>query len=251
MRANFVQSLFQLPLRGTAPARMTSHDHPPHTKKRLIVLGAALVAFAALAAAWRFGPLADWLDAGALERAAEWVEAQPFTPLWVLGAYVVGALCALPLTVMILITATLFEPLPAFGYMIGGALAGGAAGFALGQLLGSATIQRLAGSRLHELSRRLGQRGFLAVAFIRLLPVAPFTVANMVAGASHIRWRDFLLGTLVGTIPGALAATMFIDRLLAAVRDPSPGAIALLVVVVGVIALGVVALRRWVARLQA
>lgn len=221
---------------------------PSHSRKRLLVLAAVLAAFAALAAAWRFGPLADWLDAQTLERAAAWVNAQPFAPLWVIGAYVVGALCALPLTVMILITAMLFEPTAAFTYMIAGALTGGAAGFALGHVLGRSTIQRLAGSRLHELSRRLGQRGLLAVLIIRLLPVAPFTVANMVAGASHIRWRDFLLGTALGTIPGALAATMFIDRLLAALRDPSPAAIAVLVAVIAVIVAGLLLLRRWIAR---
>ena len=101
---------------------------------------------------------------------------------------------------------------------------------------------------MNELSRRLGQRGLLAVIAVRVLPVAPFTVVNLVAGASHIRLRDFLLGTLIGMTPGIFAVTVFSDRLLTALRDPSPTAIATLVAVVGVIAGGAIAARGWLTR---
>jgi uncharacterized membrane protein YdjX (TVP38/TMEM64 family) len=43
----------------------------------------------------------------------------------------------------------------------------------------------------------------------------------MVAGASRIRFRDYLVGTVVGMLPGILAITVFTDRLVAAAQNPS------------------------------
>ena len=37
-----------------------------------------------------------------------------------------------------------------------------------------------------------------------MLPIAPFSIVNVVAGASHIRWSDFLLGTVIGLLPGII-----------------------------------------------
>jgi phospholipase D1/2 len=42
----------------------------------------------------------------------------------------------------------------------------------------------------------------LAVAAIRLVPIAPFTLVNLIAGASKIRFADYLLGTVIGMAPG-------------------------------------------------
>jgi uncharacterized membrane protein YdjX (TVP38/TMEM64 family) len=84
-------------------------------------------------------------------------------------------------------------------------------------------VRELAGRRLNDLSRRLGERGLLAIIFVRVVPVGPFSIVNVVAGASHIRWRDFLLGTLIGLLPGVTAASIFVDRVAAAIREPGAG----------------------------
>ena len=64
--------------------------------------------------------------------------------------------------------------------------------------------------------------GLLAVLVVRMLPIAPFSIVNVVAGASHIRWRDFLFGTFLGLMPGIAAMTLFVDRAVAVIREPSP-----------------------------
>lgn len=80
---------------------------------------------------------------------------------------------------------------------------------------------------------------------VRLIPVAPFTVVNLVAGASHIRFRDFLLGTIFGMVPGVIAITVFSDRLAAAIYRPSPINIALLVGSAGIIGVAAFTTHRW------
>jgi uncharacterized membrane protein YdjX (TVP38/TMEM64 family) len=57
----------------------------------------------------------------------------------------------------------------------------------------------------------------------------------MVAGASHIGWRNFLLGTVIGLAPGVVTTSVFIDRTIAAIREPSSGTFALLVLIIAAI----------------
>jgi len=70
------------------------------------------------------------------------------------------------------------------------------------------------------------------VILIRIIPVAPFTIVNLVAGASHIRFRDFALGTVLGEVPGLLVLALFVDQVSETVRHPSMMSVSLLVGVV-------------------
>jgi phospholipase D1/2 len=223
-------------------------EEQPHAGKRITFLALLLAGIVVLAAAWRWGPLAAWVDRDALAHAAAWIRSSAAAPLWILAAYIVASVTAMPITLLIVATALVFGPIAAFAYALCGSLAGATVGFGIGQALGRQTIRRVAGTRLNRLSRRLGQSGVLAVLAVRVIPVAPFTVVNFVAGASHIRLRDFLLGTMLGMAPGIAAVSIFSDRLLAALHDPSPAAIATLAIVAASIVAGAIGIRRWFAR---
>ena len=77
------------------------------------------------------------------------------------------------------------------------------------------------------------------MAVVRNLPVAPFTIVNMVAGASHIKLTDFLLGTALGMLPGIVAITVFADRVAAVARNPHWTNIAVAAGIAIVLALGI------------
>jgi uncharacterized membrane protein YdjX (TVP38/TMEM64 family) len=83
---------------------------------------------------------------------------------------------------------------------------GAVAGFWLARRLGRNAVERLAGHRLSRADDWLTRRGILAVIGGRLLPLVPFTVINYAAGLSGLRFRDFVLGTAVGIIPGTAIA---------------------------------------------
>jgi uncharacterized membrane protein YdjX (TVP38/TMEM64 family) len=94
------------------------------------------------------------------------------------------------------------------------------------------------------LSERLARRGVMAMSVVRLVPIAPFTVVNVVAGASHISFRDFIFGTLIGMAPGITATAIFVDRAAAALRNPGIDTVALLAAVVAAIVAAVFFVRR-------
>ena len=77
--------------------------------------------------------------------------------------------------------------------------------FAIGRALGRERLQRLLGRRTARIQERVVGKGILAVVVIRMIPIAPFSVVNVVAGASTLPLRDFLVGTLLGMTPGILA----------------------------------------------
>ena len=221
------------------------NEEPPRLLIRRVALVAAVVALlAGLAAAWRWTPLADWLQVDALVAAANAIAALPAAPALVIGAYVVGGLAMVPVTALVAATVLVFGPLLGPAYALAGATASAATTYALGRVLGRDLVRRLAGKRLNRLSRQLARRGLLAMAAVRLVPIAPFTVVNLVAGASHIRARDFVLGTLIGLTPGIVATAVFTDGLLAAIRDPGPGAFAVLAAIIAAIALAARLVRR-------
>jgi phospholipase D1/2 len=212
---------------------------------------AVLLAALGLAAAWRWTPLAQWLDLQTLEALAAQAREAPLTPMVVLAGFVAGSLLVIPLTLMTVVSVLVFGPWTGGLYALCGAWLGSIAGYGAGHLLGRDAIRRLAGSRLNSLSRRLAKRGILTVIAVRLLPVAPFTVVNLVAGASHIRLRDFALGNAVGLLPGTLATAAFVDSVADAIRSPSVTELAVVGAIIGTILAAGWALRTWLRRLSA
>jgi uncharacterized membrane protein YdjX (TVP38/TMEM64 family) len=215
---------------------------------RLIGLGVLIFAIAVLAAAWRWTPLRDWLDVDTLIDYADRLDDLPATPLLVMVAYVVAGVLVVPVTVLIAATGVVFGPVLGAVYALAGSLLSALTTYTIGRKLGRETVRRLAGERLNAISRKLAERGLLAVVLVRIMPVAPYTIVNIVAGASHIGLRDFLLGTAIGLLPGILGIVVFVDRIVASVRHPSLATFALLAIIAGVLGGGVAMLQRRLGR---
>ncbi|WP_223923526.1 TVP38/TMEM64 family protein [Geobacter sp. AOG2] len=64
------------------------------------------------------------------------------------------------------------------------------------------TIQSRFGPRLESLNRELEARGFNYLLFLRLVPLFPFFLINLAAGLTRLPLRTFVLGTMIGIIPG-------------------------------------------------
>lgn len=240
------------PERPVPPEKIISELVPSEVRRRakfryvrhIVVLLAVL----SLAAAWRLTPLASLFDLDTVTRWADTVSAHPLGPLVVIAAYVIGGLVLFPVTVLIVATAFAFDPLPAFLYALTGCLLSAIAGHRLGRLLGKETLQRIAGPRLERLNKRLIKRGLITIMTVRMVPVAPFSVINVAAGALRLRSRDLILGTALGMTPGILAITLFTGGLATLIREPSLKSLALLAVIALAIGTTALWLRRWLAQ---
>jgi phosphatidylserine/phosphatidylglycerophosphate/cardiolipin synthase-like enzyme/uncharacterized membrane protein YdjX (TVP38/TMEM64 family) len=199
----------------------------------MLFLGALL----GLAAAWRMTPLGEALDISRLSALITDIRGWSGTPLILIATFVIAGSVLIPLTALVIATVVVFGPLAGFLYSILGAVASALTSYVIGARLGRRSIRRMAGSRVNAISRRLARRGLLTVIVVRMVPVAPFTVVNLVAGASHISFRDFFIGTVLGLLPGTLAIALLVDRVSASLREPNAtNLLTLMVVAVAVIA---------------
>ncbi|MCB2186642.1 MAG: VTT domain-containing protein [Deltaproteobacteria bacterium] len=189
---------------------------------RFLGLAGLALAAAALALAWRYGPLGEWLTSGQL---AAWItggEASPWAPLAVVAAFGLGGLFLVPASLLTLAVGLVFP----FGWAVLLALAGlmvsALGSYALGRRLGRDRVRALGGSGLNRLSRGLTRHGVLALALLRNLPWAPFTIVNLVAGAARVKPGEFALGTLLGLLPGTVGLTLLGRLLRSLVGAPTP-----------------------------
>jgi uncharacterized membrane protein YdjX (TVP38/TMEM64 family) len=111
-----------------------------------------------------------------------------------------------------------------------------------------ATVRRLAGHSVNRISEVLRRRGLVAMTALRLVPIAPFSVESLVAGALRLRARDLLGGTFLGMLPGTLTTSVFGDQRATALEDPSRINWWLVVGAVVLFAGMIWYVRRWFAR---
>lgn len=213
-------------------------------KLRLAILIVVLVALLGLASAWSWSPLSQWLDAARITDAVEQM-GQSIGPFAAILGFSLALTLAVPLTFLTLVAVVAFGPTAGFFYSIAGAILGASISFGMGVMLGRDVLQRLGGVRVNHISRRLAKHGVLSVIAVRMVPIAPFAVVNMIAGATHLRLRDLLLGTAIGMTPGTLGMTLFAGQIVDALKNPSPLTWAIAFVMLALIALGIWGLRRW------
>jgi uncharacterized membrane protein YdjX (TVP38/TMEM64 family) len=223
---------------------VTKNNQAGSQKRRIWIGGAVLLVLFAAAAAWKWTPLADVIDIDRLSGWAASLRENPARHLYVLGAYVIGSLLLVPITAIILVTAIIFGPILGSLYSIVGCLAGAVATYAIGRLLGQDFVRKIAGTKWRRLEKKIEQTGIVAVATLRLLPIAPFTVVNVVSGAFKVPLRDYILGSLLGLVPGILITNLFARQFASAIRNPGIGTVLILLALITFTVGGTVWLKR-------
>ncbi|MCP4482379.1 MAG: TVP38/TMEM64 family protein [bacterium] len=89
-------------------------------------------------------------------------------------------------------------------YTVIGATISASFPFLISRHLGREFVQRkMKGTKLDLCDKLISKNGFLAVLIMRLIPIFPWDVVNYSSGLCDIKIRDYLLATLIGTIPGS------------------------------------------------
>lgn len=213
---------------------------------------AALLGAAALVALVLFG--LRQLDVGIgdlvprVVAGIEGLEGSPWRVPLVLVLFVAASVVAVPILALIGATVVALGPVLGFVCSAIGTLLAASATFGIGRLIGRRPLHRWLGPKLDKLEQRVKKGGVVAIALIRKVPVAPFTFVNMLIGALGIRYRDFILGTALGMLPGIAAFAFVSDRAIDAWREPTPRNIAFIAGAI-VLWLGVVfGIQHWLNR---
>ncbi|HEX2933270.1 MAG TPA: VTT domain-containing protein [Candidatus Binatia bacterium] len=198
-----------------------------------------------LAAAWRWTSLRDLVN---LETVTAWAAAlrdSDSAPLWIVGAFLLGGICAFPVTILIVASAYALNSWMAIVCSLLGCIFSAALLYGIGHLIGRKRVARFAGRRLNRVNRLITKHGVLAMAAIRMVPIAPYSLVNLAAGAVHVPFRDFVFGTFLGMSPGIVAITLFEKQTEQLIRSPSVLTLIVLLGFLLLMLLGVFSFRRW------
>jgi len=207
-----------------------------------------LVALAALAAAWRYTPLAEFANR---QRILEWARLARTTrwaPFALAAAYIPAAFIMFPRPLLSLLA------IVAFGVWVGGAvvatgvLAAALASYLLGRQVSRDTVRRLAGRNFERLSALLREHAIVAVFAANMLPAPPFVVQGMMAGAMRIKLWKYTAGTVLSLAPGLLAVLVFGHQISTALEDASKVSYVALGGAVLGLAIVIFLAGRWLAR---
>jgi uncharacterized membrane protein YdjX (TVP38/TMEM64 family) len=169
------------------------------------IAAAAVLAAVVALVLWKLAPIADW--SGLLE---EWVERSGAFGVLVFAAiYVVVTLLLLPSAVLNIAAGALFGMAWGVGAVMAASMLAAFVAFEIARHLLRERIKAHYTKKgtPAAIDRALRSEGWKAVALLRLSPVVPFAVKNYLFGVSRVRMRDYLIGTFLGKLPGAIILT--------------------------------------------
>lgn len=225
--------------------RGITRKHRMTARKRIVIWTGVVAACLLFAGSWRWGILHETVNRDFLTSMMEGIRSWPLAPVTTVAIITILGAVGVPINLLLIAAILTYGPWTGLVCSLVGAELGALMTFGAGRVLGVRFIRKLAGEKLKKLSRTLAERGLLAMFLVRIVPVAPFVVVNLAAGASHVSWRSFAIGTLLGIIPGMLAVAVLGDRIEAVIYRPSIGTIVLLLLAAAAATGAVVVLRRW------
>src|SRR3569832_24344 len=93
-----------------------------------------------LAAAWRWTPLAEWINPESLDESLSALRSGPLTQFAVMIVFDVASLLVMPITLLVTASLISFGVLYGFFYALAGSLACALATYAIGSLLGRSGV---------------------------------------------------------------------------------------------------------------
>jgi uncharacterized membrane protein YdjX (TVP38/TMEM64 family) len=167
---------------------------------KLVLLGLGLLTAALL---FRYTSVVEYLTLANIRRVRE--ELGMFAPLVFVFLYGLGTLIAFPGSILSLTGGFLFGTFVGGALIVVGATSGAVCAFLLARYAGRNTIERLiSGGQLERFDSLVRGSGLSAVLFTRLVPLFPFNFLNFAWGLTSVRLSDYVIGTVIGIIPGAL-----------------------------------------------
>ena len=174
----------------------------------------------------------------------------PWTAAVVILGFLAGGFVAVPVTLMIVATLVVFNGWPGVVLAGFGALASAIATYVVGRRLGTGVLRRYLGPRLNRIRRVLPEKSLWRIATVRMAPIAPFFLVNLVAGAAGVRFRNYVAGSLLGLLPDLVLIAFLVQQSRLALVEPGPNAIFVLIGLVlawGALSLTIslLVVRRW------
>ncbi|BAY09674.1 TVP38/TMEM64 family protein [Calothrix sp. NIES-2098] len=155
-----------------------------------------------------------------------------WAPVTYVVIYVVATILVLPSTALNLTGGAIFGPWLGTFWTSVAAILAAIASFIFARTIGYEIVSRRLAGRWQAIDAEVRQGGVFYMFAIRLVPIMPYGLVNFAAGLTSVSFKDYLIGTILGTVPGVLPFVLLGSSGLKAIRTgevmPLVGALALL-----------------------
>ena len=174
----------------------------PHHRRLFLALIVVLIVAAAVFLYWLFDGVAS-IDAIQARVAAlgDWA------PVGFILLYGIATIAGVPGGIFDVAGGALFGPVSGSLINLAGGTIGAALAFLVARYLAAEWVRQRAGPRVQKVMRNVEQDGWQFVAFVRLVPVLPYTIVNYMLGLTRIPFWHYLLATLIFMAPSTVAYT--------------------------------------------
>ena len=93
-----------------------------------------------------------------------------------------------------------------------GSFLGASVSFYISRLLGQKIVSKFIKNKSVDFEKYSKKGGFFIILMLRLIPLFPFKVVSYSAGLSNIKFKDFTIATVIGSLPGIIVYTNLGDK---------------------------------------
>ena len=151
-------------------------------------------------------------------------------PVGFIIIYGIGCVFALPGSLLTLCGGAIFGVAWGSFYNILASNLGATLAFLMARYFGRDFVAWLMKGRIESFDEKVASHGFRFIFTLRLIPLVPFNGLNFGSGLSRIKYRDYLLGSVLGMLPGTFIYTYFADALLGGVTGSGKKAMTNLII---------------------
>lgn len=127
-----------------------------------------------------------------------------WAPIAYIALYIVATVLVLPSTALNLTGGAIFGPWLGTVWTSLGAIIAAIVAFGFTRTVGREAIAKRLAGRWQAMDAEMRQGGLFYMFAIRLVPIMPYGLVNFAAGLTSISFKDYLLGTVIGTVPSVL-----------------------------------------------
>lgn len=128
----------------------------------------------------------------------------PYAPIIYITLFAIVPLTFFPDSVLAISSGLIFGLLKGALYTMIGAFLGGTLAFFISRTLKKDFIDVITKGKYDEFHNQMDINGFFTVLILRLIPLFPFDIISYGAGLSKVSYKEFIVATLLGIIPGVL-----------------------------------------------
>lgn len=96
-----------------------------------------------------------------------------------------------------------FGIIPGIIYTLIGAMSGATLAFFISRKLARDKLDNKLGAH-KKMYSLIEKRGFLLILCLRLIPLIPFDIISYVSGLTNVKYKDYILATILGILPGVI-----------------------------------------------